>query len=115
MCKFCVLFALLPAQCKSCDVFAQCTASAVCRAGATTTPLIIILFCYCFALLPAQCAVHVFPMLYFALLPVQCAVCVSPVMCLFNVLPAQFAVRGLRQVLLLLFNFTIFIIFTHSH
>ena len=40
-----------------------------------------------------------------ALLPTQRAMCVSPVLCLPNVLPAQFAVRKLRQVLLLLFYF----------
>ena len=31
----------------------------------------------------------------FALLPAQCALCVSPMLCLFNVLPAQFVVQGL--------------------
>ena len=72
VCKSCVVFALLPAQCAQCAVcvspvlclhycqrsvlcedynksfvvFAQCTASAVCRAGATISPLIIILFFY---------------------------------------------------------------------
>ena len=89
--------------------------------GATTSPRIIILFCF-FALLPVQCTVCVSPMLclhycqccvckscvVFVLLPAQCAVCVSPVLCLLNVLPMQFAVRGLRQVLLLLFNLAIF-------
>ena len=30
----------------------------------------------------------------FALLPAQCAVCVSPVLCLLNVLPAQFTMWG---------------------
>ena len=60
VCKSCVVFVLLPAQCdvcyacttasavcrvcNSCVVFTQCTASAVCRAGATISPLII-LFC----------------------------------------------------------------------
>ena len=63
VCKSHVVFVLLPAQCavcvspvlyshycqlsvlcvcKSCVVFAQCTASAVCHTGATTSPLIII-------------------------------------------------------------------------
>ena len=65
-----------------------------------------------FALLPAQCAVCVSPMsvcttasaeccvckscVVFALLPAQCAVCIIPVLCLLNVLPAQFAVWGLQ-------------------
>ena len=38
----------------------------------------------------------------------MCCVCVGPVLCLLNVLPAQFAVWGLRQVLLLLFYFCFF-------
>ena len=42
---------------------------------------------------------------YTGLLPAQCAVCVCPVLCLLNVLPEQFAMWGLRQVLLLLFYF----------
>ena len=117
--KSCVVFALLPAQCavcKSCAVFAQCTASAVCHAGATTSPLIIILFCYSllhyyqrsvlcfvFALYTASavCCVRKSNVV-FALLPAQCAVCVSPVLCLhycpcsvlcgvFALLPAQCA------------------------
>ena len=33
----------------------------------------------------------------FALLPAQCAVCVGPVLCLLNVLPAQFAMRGYNK------------------
>ena len=41
----------------------------------------------------------------------QGAVCVSPVLCLLNVLPVQFAVRGLQEVLLLLFYFAIFYYF----
>ena len=40
--------------------------------------------------------------------------CVSPVLCLLNVLPAQFAVWGLQQVLLLLRNFAIFYCTTAS-
>ena len=62
-----------------------------------------------FTLLPVQCAVCK-SCVVFALLPTQCtrAVCVSPVLSLLNVLPAQFAVRGLRHVLLLLFYFAIF-------
>ena len=45
----------------------------------------------------------------FALLPANCTVCVNPVLCLLNVLPAQFAMWELRQVFLLLFYFAIFI------
>ena len=79
--------------------------------------------CAVFALLPVQCAVCVSPVLclhychssvlcvVFALLPAQCAVCVRPVSCLLNVLPMQFAVRGLHYVLLLLFYFAIFLLF----
>ena len=61
-----------------------------------------------FALPPAQYAVCVSPELclhycqrsvlcvVFVLLPAQCAMCVSPVLCLLSVLPAQFAMQGLR-------------------
>ena len=63
--------------------------------------------CVVFALLLAQCAVCKSYVVYI-LMPAQGAVCVSAVLCLFNVLPAQFAVRGLQQVLLLLFYFAIF-------
>ena len=108
-CNSCVVFALMPAQCavccvyttasaicyvcKSCVVFAQCTASTVCHVGATTSPLIIIIFaifcttssavcyvcksCVVFALLPVQLLCVVF-----ALLPAKCAMCVSPMLCL---------------------------------
>ena len=80
VCKSYVVLALLPLQCA---VFCVCTtASAVC--------------CIC-----KSCVV-------FALLPVQCAVCVIPVLCLLNVLSVQFAMWGLRQVILLLFYFAIF-------
>ena len=76
--------------------------------------------CVVFALLQVQCAVCVNPMLclhycqrsvlcvVFALLPAQYAVCVSPVLCLLNILQAQFAMRGLRQVLLILFYLLFF-------
>ena len=50
----------------------------------------------------------------FALLPTQCIVCVSPVLCLLNVLPAQFAMQGLQQVVLLLLYFAIFYCTTAS-
>ena len=43
-----------------------------------------------------------------ALLPAQCAGSVSPVLCLLSVLPVQFAVRGLRQVFLLLIFILLF-------
>ena len=46
---------ILPAQCamcKSCVVFAQCTASTVCHVGAMISPLIIILFCNFLLFLP---------------------------------------------------------------
>ena len=84
--------------CKSCVVSAQCTASVVCRVGGYD-----------------KSSYYYFILLLFALLPAQRAVCVSPVSCLFNVLPTQFAVQELRQVLLLLFNFAVFYYFTHSH
>ena len=90
--------------CKSYVVFAQCTASAVCHAGATTSPLIIILLFF-IALLQAQCAVCVSPVLC-----LQCAVCVSLVLCLLNVLPAQFAVRGAKTsplIIILFCNFSL--------
>ena len=61
------------------------------------TPVLCLHYCQCSVL----CVV-------FALLPVQCAVCVSPVLCLLNILQAQFAMRGLRQVLLLLFYLLFF-------
>ena len=41
--------------CNSCVVFVQCIASTVCRAGATISPLIIILFCYFIILLFCVC------------------------------------------------------------
>ena len=93
----CVVFALLPAQCAVC-----------------VSPMLCLHYCQCsmlcvvFALLPVQCAVCCVcttssavccvckSCVVFALLPAQCAVCVSPVLCLLNVLPVQFAVRGLR-------------------
>ena len=73
--------------CKSCVVFAQCTASTVCRAGATTSPHIIILFCFFCTTASAVCCVCK-SCVVFALLTVQCTVCVGPVLCLLNVLPA---------------------------
>ena len=118
LCKFCVVFALLPlcCVCKSCVVFALLPARcAVCKSYVV------------FALLPVQFTVCVSPVLYlhyckhsvlcvaFALLPAQCAVCVSPVLCLLNVLPAQFAVWGYDKstycYVILQFSIT----FTHSH
>ena len=74
VCKSCIVFALLPVQCdvcvspvlcldychrsvlcedynKSFVVFAQCTGSSVCRAGAVRSPLII-LFCYFYYFYP---------------------------------------------------------------
>ena len=51
--------------------------------------------CIVFALLPVQCTVRVSPVL-FALLPAQCDVHVSSVLCLPNVLPAQFTVWRLQ-------------------
>ena len=111
-CKCCVVFALLPAQCAVhvshvlCLHYFQCSVLCVCRSYDV------------FALLPAQCAVCVSYVLCLhycqhSVLCVQvlCCVCtitstvccvVSPVLCLLNVLPAQFALWGLRQVLLLL-------------
>ena len=72
----------------SCVLFAQCTVSAVCRAGATISPLIIaaifiiLLFCVCTTVccMFKSCVV-------FVLLPAQCVVCVSPMLCL-QLLPA---------------------------
>ena len=45
-----------------------------------------------FALLPAQCVCVCKSYIVFVLLPAQWSVCVSVVLCLLNVLPAQFAV-----------------------
>ena len=72
VCKSCVVFALLPAQC------AVCVSPVLCLHYCQHSVLCVCKFCVMFALLTAQCAM-----------------CVSPVLCLLNVLPAQFAVRGL--------------------
>ena len=63
----------------------------------------------------------------FALLPAQCAVCVSPLLCLLNVLPVQFAMRGLQVLIILLFlcttasavccackSYVVFVLLQHS-
>ena len=64
MCKSCVVFALLAAQCAVC-----------------VSPVLCMHYCQ-----------HSVLCVVFALLPAQCVVCVSPVLYLLNVLPAQFAV-----------------------
>ena len=104
MCKSCVVFALLPAQYAVCVVFAQCTAGAVCRVGYDKSSYYYFILLFFYTTASAVCCVRK-SCIVFALLPAQCAVCVSPVLCLLNVMPAQFAMWGLRQVLLLLFYF----------
>ena len=73
VCKSCVVFALLPVQC------AVCVSLVLCMHYCQRSVLCVCKSCVAFALLPVQCAVRV-----------------SPVLCLLNVLPAQFAMWGLR-------------------
>ena len=94
--------------CKSYVVFAQCTASIVCREGLRQVLLLLfyfVIFCTTASAVCCACKSHI----VFALLPARCAVYVSPELCLLNVLPAQFAVRGLQQVLLLLLFYFAFL------
>ena len=87
-CKFCVVFVLLPALCAVCVspvlclLNVQCTANTVCRAGATTSPIIITVFyfaIFCTTASTVCCTCKSCDV--FTLLPVQCAVCVLVLYC----------------------------------
>ena len=112
VCKSCVVFALLPAQYVVCVSPVLCLLNVLPAQFAVRGLRQVLLLLFYFAIFcttaSAVCCVCK-SCVAFALLPVQCAVCVSPVFCLLNVLPAQFAVLGLRQVLLLLFYFAFFL------
>ena len=119
-CKFCIVLALLPAQCAVC--VKSCIVSLLLPAhrGVCVSPVLYLHYCqysvmlklilYCeLALLPEQSAVHLSSVLclyysissavwcvwcvcVFALLPAQFAVCVYTSCVVFALLPVQFAV-----------------------
>ena len=114
VCKSCVVFALLPGQCAVCESPVLCLLNVLPTQFAVQGLWKVLLLLFYFAIfcttVSAVCCVCK-SCVVFVLLPAQCAVCESPMLCLLNVLPVQFAVWGLWQVLLLLFNFAIFYYF----
>ena len=83
------VFALLPVQC------AVCVSPVLCLHYCQRRVLCLYNLCCVCTTTSAVCCLCK-SCVVFALLPVQCAVCISPVLCLLNVLPVQFALRGLR-------------------